>query len=80
MRCEGMKLVVEIDPDVGLAPGDVDFVLDFFSERQRFTDSVVQVDIYGPSTTNRDLLEQLKRKAAERVRELGKEPAFNVFV
>jgi hypothetical protein len=78
---EGMtRLVVEIDLDVGLAAGDLDLVLEFFSEPGRFTEGVVEVDVYGPGTTNRDLLEQMEGKVANRVRELGKELAFHVYL
>jgi hypothetical protein len=74
------RLVVEIDLDDGLASGDLGLVLEFFSEPGRFTERVVQVDVYGPGTTNRDLLEQMERKVDQRVREFGKELAFHVYL
>ncbi len=74
------RLVAEIDLDDGLTSDDVDLVLEFFSEPERFTEQVVQVDVYGPGTTNRDLLEQMEARIDKRVRELGKGLAFHVYL
>jgi hypothetical protein len=74
------RLVVEIDLDDGLTSEDLDLVLEFFSEPERFTERVVQVDVYGPGTTNRDLLEQMEARVDKRARELGKELAFHAYL
>jgi hypothetical protein len=41
---------------------------------------VVQVNIYGPSTTDRALLDELIERVMAHLRGLGLEPALNVHV
>lgn len=82
VKCEvaEMKRVdLEIDPDVGLEPQDVEVVLDLLSDAGRFKDQVVQVNIFRPSTTHPALLKRLTSAINERLRQLGKEPAFNIY-
>jgi hypothetical protein len=71
---------IEIDPDEGLTPGDVPSVIGFPSGAEDFTGRVVQVNVYGVSTTNRRLLKELVDGVAGRLKRWGLEPAFNIHV
>jgi hypothetical protein len=73
-------LEVEIDIGAGLEPPDIDYVKGFLSNGGAFKNKVVPVHIYGPSTTDRALLDELTKAIEERVRELGREPAWNVHI
>jgi hypothetical protein len=71
-------LEVEVDINVGLEPSDVHTVKAYLSDASLFKDKVVPVHIFVPSTTDRALLDKLKKAIAGGLRELGKEPAFNI--
>jgi hypothetical protein len=51
---------IVIDADKGLEPADVDYVVAFPSGPEVFAGRPVQVNVYDPSTTDRDLLDARK--------------------
>lgn len=71
---------IEIDADLGLDVRDIDYVIDFPSGPDAFTDRVVQVNVYGPSTTDQTLLDKLVRGVVERLRGWNLEAAVNNYV
>jgi len=77
----GMKAFdIKIDPDKGLEPADVDYAVAFPSGPGEFTGRPVQVNVYGPSTTDRNLLDKLVQRVTERLKGWRIEPAWNIQV
>ena len=71
---------IVIDADKGLEPADVDYVVAFPSGQEVFAGRPVQVNVYGPSTTDRDLLDTLVEGIHERLTGWGIPSAWNVNV
>lgn len=71
---------IEIDPDQGLEPADVDEALKWPSGPEVFADRPVQVNVYAPSTVDRVLLDTLIERVKERFKGWGIEPAWNIQV
>jgi len=72
------RVEVKIASEVGLEPQDIDLVVDLVSDAGRFNERVVQVNISRTGTSSPSLVDQLKTAVGNKLRQLGKEPVFNV--
>jgi hypothetical protein len=69
-----------IDADKGLEAADVDYVVAFPSGPEVFAGRPVQVNVYGPSTTDRDLLDTLVKGVGGRLDGWSIPSAWNIHV
>jgi hypothetical protein len=71
---------IVIDADKGLEPSDVDYVVAFPTGPEVFVGRPVQVNVYGPSTTDRNLLDTLVKDIRERLDRWSIPSAWNIHV